>query len=86
MVMVTATSTRSTVMYTPCSVAGRVSIATGPVVEEHLAATTAAVVCGGGDGDGGSVVVVVVIVVVVVVVDVSVDVAVLHIHLLFAVC
>ena len=29
MVMVTATSTRSTVMYTPCSVAGRVSIATG---------------------------------------------------------
>ena len=31
MVMVTATSTRSTVMYTPCSVvAGRVSIATGP--------------------------------------------------------
>ena len=29
MVMVTATSTRSTVMYTPCSVAGRVS-ATGP--------------------------------------------------------
>ena len=35
MVMVTATSTRSTVMYTPCSVAGRVS-ATGPVVEEQL--------------------------------------------------
>ena len=32
MVMVTATSTRSTVMYTPCSVAsaGRVSIATRP--------------------------------------------------------
>ena len=41
MVMVTATSTRSTVMYTPCSVAGRVS-ATGPVVEYkqlHVAAT-----------------------------------------------
>ena len=60
-------------MYTPCSVAGRVS-ATGPVVEEHLAATTAVVICGGGDG--GSFVIVVVVV----------DVAVLHIHLLFTVC
>ena len=71
MVMVTATSTRSTVMYTPCSVAGRVSIATGPVVEEQLHVASTA--------DNSNVVVVVVVVVViiidvVVVVDVSVDV------------
>ena len=55
MVKVTATSTRITDIYTPCSVAGRVSIATGPVVEEHLAATTAT---------AGNVVVIVVVVVV----------------------
>ena len=48
-------------MYTPCSVAGRVSIATGPVIEEQLhVASTAA--------DDSSVVVVVVVVIVVVVV------------------
>ena len=44
MVKVTATSTRITDIYTPCTVAVRVSIATGPVVEEHLAATA-----GGGN-------------------------------------
>ena len=51
--------------------------ATGLVVEEQLAATATVVV--GGGGDGGSVVVVVIVV------DVSVDVTVLHVHLLFAV-
>ena len=57
-------------MYTPCSVAGRVSVATGPVVEEQLhVASTAA--------DDSNVVVVVVVVV-----DVNVDV----VDLLFTVC
>ena len=68
-------------MYTPCSVAGRVSIATGPVVEKQLAASTAADDDnddGGGNDDDN-------IVIVVVIVVVSVDVAVLHVHLLFAV-
>ena len=65
-------------MYTPCSVAGRVSIATGPVVEKQLAASTAADDDnddGGGNDDDNIVVVVVV----------NVDVTVLHVHLLFAV-
>ena len=70
-------------MYTPCSVAGRVSIATGPVVEEQLAATAATAAT--ADDDNGGNVVVVVVVAVVVIVDVSVDVAVLHVHLLFTV-
>ena len=88
-------------MYTPCSVAGRVS---GTVEEQlHVASTTTAaaggsaadgnganaaaavvvVVVGGGDGGGGGVVVIVVVVIVIVVV--SVDVTVLHVHMLYAV-
>ena len=61
-------------MYTPCSVAGRVSIATGPMVEEQLTAT--ATVVAADDGNDGNVVVVVVV---------NVNVTVLHVHLLFTV-
>ena len=74
-------------MYTPCSVAGRVSA----TVEEqlHVASTTTAAAGGGAaDGNGANAVAVVGDgggVVVIVVVVVSVDVTVLHVHLLFAV-
>ena len=73
-------------MYTPCSVAGRVS-ATGPVVEEqlHVASTAAAA----NDDDIVVVVVVAVIIVVVAIVAVVVDdvntMLHVHVHLLFAV-